>query len=215
VKRIILLVVVLFAIGGAIWHTNYNVSANSQQAAVQPPQTIKKASLNGTKDKGDHKSLVVYYSLTGNTKQIAQHIHAFVGGDIFELQTSQLYPKEHDPLIAQAKKELQDAYLPELKGRLENINDYDVVYIGSPIWWGTDAPAVRTFLSQNNLTGKIVIPFVTHASVARNGGPGSGISDIASQAKGAKPLEGAHFYEDKVSDKQAVEDWLKRIGMLK
>ncbi len=217
-KTFLFVVIGLLVVGGVVFGISriFNGDvAKTQQPAAQPKQTVAKADLQGTENKDGHKTLVVYYSLTGNTKQIAQHIHDLVAGDMFELRTVQTYPENHQTLIEQAKKELADGYLPELQGKLTNLSDYDVIYIGSPIWWGTDAPAVRTFLSQNDLSGKTVIPFVTHASVARNGGPGSGVPDIASQAKGAKTLEGMHFYEDKVGDKQAVADWLKRIGMLK
>lgn len=217
-KKIISFIVVIMAvIGSIVWGISRSINVadeNHQQSAQQPQKITEESELNGLQNKGGHKSLVVYYSYSGNTKQIAQHIHEFVGGDMFELHTVQSYPENYDDLVSQAKKELQDGYLPELQNRLTGITDYDVIYIGSPIWWGTDAPAVRTFLSQNNLSGKIVIPFVTHASAARNGGPGSGLKDIAMQAKGAKTLEGMHFYEDKVSDKQAVADWLIKIGML-
>jgi len=208
------LLVVIGAILGISNMLNGN-AAEKQKPASTPKEVVTKNALQGAENKNAHKTLVVYYSLTGNTKQIAQHIHDLVGGDIFELRTVQTYPENHQKLIDQAKKELGDGYLPELQGRLTNLSEYDIIYVGSPIWWGTDAPAVRTFLSQNDLSGKTVIPFVTHASVARSGGPGSGIQDITVQAKGAKTLAGMHFYEDKVGDKQAVADWLKRIDMLK
>ena len=208
------LLIVIGAVFGLSQLLNGKVD-DKQQMASQPKQVIEKSALQGMENKNAHKTLVVYYSLTGNTEQIAQHIHDLIGGDLFELKTVQIYPENHQELISQAKKELGEGYLPELQESLMNLSEYDVIYVGSPIWWGTDAPAVRTFLSQNDLFGKTVVPFVTHASAARSGGPGSGISDIAAQAKGAKALDGMHFYEDKVGDKQAVADWLKRIDMLK
>jgi len=217
-KKVIFLGIGLLVVIGAVFGISqiFNGSAAEKQRPVSPPkQVVTKSALQGTENKNANKTLVVYYSLTGNTKQIAQHIHDLVGGDIFELRTVQTYPEDHQKLINQAKKELGDGYLPELQGRLTNLSEYDVIYVGSPIWWGTDAPAVRTFLSQNDLAGKTVIPFVTHASAARSGGPGSGIPDISAQAKGAKALAGMHFYEDKVGDKQAVAGWLKGIDMLK
>ena len=206
----LVMMVLLAACGG----TSASNHVSSQKPAAQPQQIAKKADLKSIPDKGNHKTLVVYYSLSGNTKQIAEHIHELVGGDIFEIHTVQQYPGDHDPLIAQAKKELNEGYLPDLQSKIESLDEYDTVFIGSPVWWGTDAPAVRTFLAQNNLSGKTVIPFVTHASAARSGGPGSAMPDIAAQAKNTKTLDGMHFFEDKVSDQDAVADWLKNIGMM-
>ena len=206
----LMMMVILTACGS----TGNSANDGSKKSASQPQKTIAQADLQSIPNKGAHKTLVVYYSLSGNTKQIAEHIHGLMGGDLFEVRTVQTYPKDHDPLIAQAKKELNEGYLPELQSKIDNLDKYDTVFVGSPIWWGTDAPAIRTFLSQNNLSGKTVIPFVTHASAARSGGPGSGLPDIATQAKDAKTLEGMHFFEDKVADKTAVADWLKNIGMI-
>jgi len=207
----IMMIAVLTACGSAGTSTNSDAKAKN---GVQPQQTVQQADLQRTPNKGTHKTLVVYYSLTGNTKQIAEHIHDFMGGDMFEIKTVQTYPTEHGALIAQAKKELQEGTLPELQSKLADMAGYDTIFVGSPIWWGTDAPAIRTFLSQNDLSGKTVIPFVTHASTARSGGPGSGLPDIAAQAKGTKALDGMHFFEDKVSDTASVADWLKQIGMI-
>lgn len=210
VFTLMVMMVILTACGS----TGNSANDGSKKSASQPQKTIAQADLQSIPNKGAHKTLVVYYSLSGNTKQIAEHIHELMGGDMFEVRTVQTYPKDHDPLIAQAKKELNEGYLPELQSKIDNLDKYDTVFVGSPIWWGTDAPAIRTFLSQNNLSGKTVIPFVTHASAARSGGPGSGLPDITTQAKDAKTLEGMHFFEDKVTDKAAVADWLKNIGMI-
>ena len=218
-KRIVvflslLIMVVLLAACGNTAVPADTSAAGPGQATAQPKEIVQKGDLQGLPDRGHHKSLVVYYSLTGHTKIIARHIHELVGGDIFELQTVQTYPTAHGELISQAKKELNADYLPELKQKLGNLDEYDTVFVGSPIWWGTDAPAVRTFLAQNNLAGKTVIPFVTHDSEARNGGPGSGIQDITAQAKQTKALEGMHFFEDRVQNRQPVEEWLKQLGLI-
>ncbi len=96
------------------------------------------------------KVLVAYYSRSGNTKAVAQQIQRLTGGDLFEIQTVKEYPASYSEMTEIAKKELAEGYRPELKNKAENWAAYDVVFIGSPDWWGTYAPAVRSFIAQYN-----------------------------------------------------------------
>ena len=95
---------------------------------------------------GSKKVLVPYFSHSGNTREIANQIHKSVGGDTFEIQAVKLYPDDYDACVKQAKQELDSGYKPALKRKIENIESYDVVFIGYPIWWGTIPAPVRTFL---------------------------------------------------------------------
>jgi len=105
---------------------------------------------------------VVYFSRSGNTREIANQIHERVGGDIFEIQPEEPYPSNYDAVVKQAKQELESGYKPKLKAKIENIESYDVIFVGSPIWWGTIPAPVVTFLSEYDLSGKTIVPFCTH-----------------------------------------------------
>lgn len=105
--------------------------------------------------------LVVYYSHSGNTRTIANYIHEEVGGDIVKIETVNPYPNDYDEHLAQARKEVAENYLPPLKTTVENISDYDVVFVGYPIWVETAAPPIASFLSTHDLKGKTVVPFCT------------------------------------------------------
>lgn len=131
------------------------------------------------------KVLVVYYSITGNTKAVAEEIKNATGGDIFELQTIQTYPSSYKEQTEQAKKEIQDGYKPDLKNDIDT-NQYDVIFIGSPCWWGTYAPAVSTFLANHNLAGKTIVPFMTHGG----SGLGRSVSDMKKAAQKSNVLNG-------------------------
>ena len=85
---------------------------------------------------GGAKALVVYYSRSGNTRAVAEAIHAAVGGDIVELQSVTPYPEAYRATTDQAKQELASGYKPPLKNRIGHIEAYDVVFVGSPNWWG-------------------------------------------------------------------------------
>lgn len=135
---------------------------------------------------GGAKALVVYYSRSGNTRAVAEAIHAAVGGDIVELQPVTPYPEAYRATTDQAKQELASGYKPPLKNRIEHIEAYDVVFVGSPNWWGTVAGPVRTFLSEYDLAGKRIAPFITHEGSAL----GRSVADIKAFCPKAVVLDG-------------------------
>lgn len=154
------------------------------------------------------KILVVYYSHSGNTKEIAKQIQQQTGGDIFEIVPIDAYPSVYKEVTAQAKKEINAGYKPALKTKPGNLAQYDTVFIGSPVWWGTIATPVTTFLSENNLAGKTIVPFVTHG--------GSGLADCEKDIRKLAPkstvLEGKAFWGSSAKDSQkAVSAWANQV----
>ena len=105
------------------------------------------------------KILVVYFSHSGNTRNVAQQIHVKVGGDLFEIQSVKPYPTDYNTVVEQAREELRSNYKPALKARVSNLKQYDVVFLGYPNWWDTYPAPVKTFLAENDLAGKTVVPF--------------------------------------------------------
>ena len=114
-----------------------------------------RADIQGSELKGGKKTLVVYFSHSGNTRALANHIHKSVGGDILEMDAVKPYPDDYDACVRQAKEELNSGHKPALKTRIENITSYDVVFIGYPIWWGTIPAPVRTFLSEYDFSSSM------------------------------------------------------------
>jgi len=98
----------------------------------------------------------------GNTEVIAHKIQKLTGGDLFEIRTKQQYPVEYIETTRVAKNELRSNARPELAEYVKNIDDYEVVYLGYPNWWGTFPMAVFTFLESADFSGKTIIPFCTH-----------------------------------------------------
>ena len=86
------------------------------------------------------KVLVAYFSHSGNTREMARQIAEATNGDLFEIVPQSAYPAQYDAVMAQAKREIGRGYRPALKGRLPDIGAYDVIFVGSPCWWGTVAP---------------------------------------------------------------------------
>ena len=127
------------------------------------------------------KLLIVYYSWSnGNTERIAKKLQSVAGGDLLKIDTAVPYSGSYNDVVDQGQREVKRGYEPELKPVSLNISDYDVIAVGTPTWWYTMAPAVKTFLHQNDFTGKIVVPFMT------NGGwPGHVIKDMKKACPGA------------------------------
>lgn len=130
------------------------------------------------------KVLVAYFTLTGNTEKAAKIIAEETGADLYQIELVTPYPSEYKEQTALAKKELADGTLPAIKPWPENIGEYDVVFVGSPVWWGTMATPVRTFLASGALKGKTVIPFVTHGG----GGADNSFTDTAKLCEGCNVI---------------------------
>lgn len=125
--------------------------------------------------------LTVYYSWSnGNTERIARMLQNEIGGDIIRIDTSAPYEGSYDDIVNQGKDEVERGYEPKIEPLSVRISDYDVIAVGTPTWWYTMAPAMRTFLHGESFAGKTVIPFMT------NGGwPGNVIKDMKAACRGA------------------------------
>ncbi len=106
--------------------------------------------------------LIAYYSWSGNTRYAAEQIQKLTGGTLFEIKPVKAYPSDYSACVDQAKQECRDEFKPELATKVEDFSKYDVIFVGTPNWWSTMAPPVRSFLSGYDFSGKTVIPFVTH-----------------------------------------------------
>ena len=158
------------------------------------------------------KVLVAYYSWSGNTKEVADAIHKQVGGDLFEIQTVEAYPTEYRETTAQAKKEINEGFRPKLKGSVDNMAQYDVVFIGSPNWWGSIASPIRTFLAENDMAGKKILPFMTHEGSRM----GRSVKEIKKLCPKSEILDSIPIRGGSVkSSKSEVEKWLRSNGLLK
>lgn len=136
------------------------------------------------------KSLVLSYSYSGNTRQIAEIIQKLTGADLADIETVRPYPANYNACVKQAEEEVKKGFEPEIKPLSVNIDDYDTIFIGTPVWWYTFSPPVRTILSAWRWEGKTVYPFATHG-----GGIGSTFKDFQSFCSGAtvKPLLDVYF----------------------
>jgi len=156
--------------------------------------------------------LVVYFSHSGNTREIAAQIQKITGADIFEIKTVRPYPDSYDATVAQAKKELASDYKPALQGLVENINSYNKVFIGYPIWYGTLPPPVKAFLAETDLSGKTIAPFCTHGG----GGSGKSITELLRLCPKSTVIEGLVVRGSDVKAAQnEVSEWLRKNKLIR
>ncbi len=158
------------------------------------------------------KTLVAYFSWSGNTRTIAKQIQELTDGELFEIQTAAPYPEEYRPCTEVAKKERDADTRPELKNKVGNMADYDIIFIGYPNWWGTAPMAIWTFLESYDFNGKTVIPFCTHGG----GGEQNCFKDFVKHTGKATVKEGFLTNGANVgSARPKVEKWLQKTGIIK
>ncbi len=155
------------------------------------------------------KNVVVYYSFGGNTRTVAKKIAKQTGADLAEIRTLKAYPDDYDVLVSLGKKEVESGYVPQLYPLPVDLQDYDTVILGTPVWWYTYAPAMKSFLKTVDWKGKTVYPFAT------NGGwLGHTPSDFRKALKGAKvePILNVRF-EDKtlITPQSVIDEWADSI----
>ena len=160
---------------------------------------------------GPHgKALVAYFSCTGNTGRIAEHIADIVGADLYEIVPMEPYTDEdldsNNPSCRAVIEQKDENSRPVIDGSLENMEDYSVVFIGYPNWLGDAPKIICTFLESYDFSDKTIIPFCTSTSA----GMGSSAKDIQSlTSSSARWLNGKRFSSG--AARRTVADWLDRI----
>lgn len=155
----------------------------------------------------NQKKLIVYYSWSGNTASIAKLIQKATGAELFEINTIKPYPLDYTETTIVAKEELRQNARPELTKTVKNLDDYHVIYLGYPNWWGTFPMAVFTFLESYNFSKKTIIPFCT----LEGSGMGRSENDIKKLCPNSNVLSGVAIRGSSVlSADKIVLSWLKK-----
>ncbi len=167
-----------------------------------------------TPKKQDSKSkvLVLYYSQTSNTKTVAQEIATRLNADIEEIALVEPYDTAFQATIDRCKADREKGILPEIKPLKVNVADYDTIFLGYPIWFGTYAPPIASLLEKVDLSGKWVMPFCTFGS----GGLESSVKDLTEKQPDAKIMPGYGVRAARMDAvPKEVEQYLKSIGFIK
>lgn len=155
--------------------------------------------------------LVAYFSHTGNTLKIANQIHDRVGGDIFEIKTVNPYPDDFKECLEQAEVEFKNNVRPQLQTMVENMDSYNIVFLGFPYWIGTMPMALYTFLEDYDFSNKTIIPFCTY----NKSGMGRIPSYIRRLCRRSTVLDGLAIQRLNVdTDQGEVSTWLRGMGFV-
>lgn len=176
---------------------------------VTPPAENDTPSEDDTDSEGG-KTLVAYFSWSGNTETLAGMIQTETGGDLFAIEPETPYTDDYNTLLDVAQEEQRNNARPALAAEVENWADYDTVFVGYPNWWGDAPMLVLSFLESYDCAGKTIVPFATSGG----GGLGRGVSSITDSAAGATVLEGFHVSGDRVDGaSEDVTAWIDGLGL--
>lgn len=201
VYLILLAAIIIAAISG--WHLYRVAQRNAAEMAQYEGKAISVKSFPG-------KTLVIYYSLSGHTKDIAERIQKMTGADIYAIKTAAKLDR-YPWFYLNLKRQLSTKKYPELEGDMPDLSRYDTIFVGSPVWWYTMATPLFAFLQQVDFLGKKVVPFSTQGSNF-----GAFFTDFASLARNAKLQKSASFnnmpgkYNQAIDNKIAV--WLNSLN---
>lgn len=162
---------------------------------------------------GTMKTLILYYSQArGNTRRIARMIQKYTGANIAEIETVVSYTGSYDDIVNQGQEEVNSGFMPEIKPLSVNLSDYDRIILGTPTWWYTMAPAMKTFLNQYDLSEKNIILFQTHG-----GWEGHVFKDMKSMIKGNVTEEFAVQFDSTggsqlITPIPEIEVWIRSIA---
>jgi flavodoxin len=163
---------------------------------------------DGNADAG--KILIVYFSWSGNTRRIASQVHAQIGGDLVEIEMVTPYSRAYNTCLEQSLADLRADARPALRTRITNMEQYDVIFLGYPTWWGTIPMPIKTFLESYDFSGKTILPFNSHGG-SRQGQTISAIAKLCPNSLIKSPLGirsggGPALQRD-------IEVWLQKNGI--
>lgn len=176
-------------------------SPDALDNGVSPGNTTSGSSANYF---GGKKVLIAYFSWGGTTKRMAQEIQRITGGDIFEIEPATPYPTNYTQCTQVALQERENDERPAIKNKVENINEYDVVFIGCPVWWHTAPMIISTFAESYDLSGKTIVPFCTYASTYRD----ETLQKIVDLTSSSKHLQGLGT----TGSTSGVQTWIDLIN---
>ena len=180
--------------------------------ANQPEDTppTEEQAPEGTGD-GGKKILIAYFSATNNTKGIANHLNDILDADLYEIVPEQPYTSDdlnYNDSSSRSSLEMNDPNArPTISGGVDDMEQYNVIFLGYPIWWGQAPKIISTFLESYDLSGKTIVPFCTSGS----SGIGSSATNLHSLASAATWMDGQRFSGS--ASRSTVESWVNGLGL--
>ncbi len=199
-----------------------NSASQTEQPSTEDTSVESKADTNSAEnstdmentdnqDVQDHKVLVAYFSATGTTKGVAEHIANGLNADIYEIVPEDPYTDadlNYNDNNSRTTIEMNDPNArPEISGSVENMEQYDIIFVGYPIWWGEAPRIVSTFMESYDFSGKTIVPFCTSGG----SGIGSSASNLERLTSGATWLDGRRLNGSDSQD--TVMEWVNSLDL--
>ncbi len=165
----------------------------------------------GMQAQNGNRMLVTYFSWSGSTKNLAEEIQRQTHADIYRIEPLVPYTSDYQTLAYEiSNKEKEENARPALKDTLSTLNDYDIIFVGCPVWWHDAPMIIHSFLEckNYNLAGKTIIPFCTYATASYET-----LNDIINATPNSEHLTGLGTRGSQSSYNQVVKSWLDRIGI--
>lgn len=195
-------------------------TTSEPEKTEQPSETPSASQAESEDNTGDTdvastggKTLIVYYSASGNTEEVANYIASATGGDLFEIVPTEIYTNadldwtDDDSRVSREHDNEDERDVPLVSDTVDNWDEYDTVFIGYPIWWGIAAWPVDGFIKANDFTGKTVIPFCTSLS----SGLGESGELLEEMAGTGEWLEGERFRSG--TSEETVRSWVEGLSL--
>lgn len=195
---------------------------NPETPDTEVPGTPEEPEIPGTPDNPDNsdtsdetnktgKILIAYFSWGGTTGRMAEQIASQTGGTLFRIEPVTPYPTNYTACTEVALEERDNNARPPISGKVENMDDYNVVFIGCPVWWHTAPMIISTFTESYDFEGKTVVPFCTYASTSRD----ETLAKIVELTPDAEHLTGLGCTSSGLNNTATVTGWLKEIGIIR
>ena len=199
-----------------------NSASQTEQPSTEDTSVESKADTNSAEnstdmentdnqDVQDHKVLVAYFSATGTTKGVAEHIANGLNADIYEIVPEDPYTDadlNYNDNNSRTTIEMNDPNArPAISGSVENMEQYDIIFVGYPIWWGEAPRIVSTFMESYDFSGKTIVPFCTSGA----SGIGSSASNLERPTSGATWLDGRRLNGSDSQD--TVMEWVNSLDL--
>lgn len=175
----------------------------STDSEIQTQRETESAALS------EQSALIVYFSWSGNTENVANVIQAQTGAELVKIEPATPYSDDYDEVLTQAQNEQSENARPAIANTMDNIDEYDVIYVGYPNWWGDMPMILYTFFDTYDLSNKTIAPFCTSG--------GSGLSNTVNEIRDLEPqatvIEGLHVSSSMADNSQElVSEWLQEMG---
>lgn len=205
------LTLALAACGSPAGQTGSDPTPDGGGSVSAPPEASTPAENPETPGEDSGKILIAYFSATNNTEGIANHLDAILDADLYEIVPETPYTSDdlnYNDSSSRSSREMDDPNArPAISGGVENMEQYDVIFLGCPIWWGEAPRIINTFLESYDLSGKIIVPFCTSASSPL----GSSATKLQDLTDGATWLEGRRFSGG--ASESDVQSWVDGLNL--